>query len=98
MGAVSLQAEALDHRRLGIESRESRIGAAAFCDVIDHERLAKLGVNLLRLLGERARRGGGLEGRGAALKILLDFCLGQKLVLDRVLAFFFDGMSFGYAS
>src|SRR5215813_14072798 len=49
--AIALQPEALDHRRLGLERRKRRVGAAAFRDCVDHQLLADLAIDLLPVLG-----------------------------------------------
>src|SRR5437867_2372837 len=52
VGAVTLQAEPLDDRRLGIERGEGGVGAASFRHFIHDEFLAELTVNLLRVFAE----------------------------------------------
>jgi len=64
----TLQPEALDHRSLGVQRRERRVGAAAFGDRIDGELPAELGVDAPGALAERARGGRRLERRAAAVR------------------------------
>jgi len=42
MGAKTAQPEPFNDRRLGLERREGRVGAAAFGHVADHQRFANL--------------------------------------------------------
>src|SRR5262245_47217760 len=77
MAAVTLQAEAFDDRRLGIERGKGGIGAAAFRYFIHHELLTKFAVNLLRVLGQGPLGSCRFQRWAATLEVDFDFRLGQ---------------------
>ena len=92
MCAKAAQAKAFQHGRLGPQGREGRVGAAAFRHTADSEIIADLGINVLGMLAERQRRGGGFERRPAALERHVHAGVFDQLRLDTLAHFLLDAV------
>ena len=97
MRAEPLQTETLDHWRFGLETGVRGVGAAAARRIRDDQLPADLGVDALRMGGERAGDGSRLQRRTVALEDELDLRRGQQLVLDALAQFLLDAVQVFHA-
>ena len=67
MRAETLQSEAFDDGRLGLQRGERGIGTAAFGDIADDKLLAEFRVNALRMFCQCCVGGSKFKRRAAAL-------------------------------